>query len=87
MKVGFGPQISACGLLASAGVVVARISSTVGVLVVDVLVVAAGVEQAGVLRADRQRQIVLDGVQEDEVAQDVALDRLHETPGRCSPAA
>ena len=38
----------------------------------------AGVEQPGVLRADGQRLAVLDGVEEDVVAQDVALDGLDE---------
>ena len=33
-------------------------------------------EQFGVLRADRKRQAVFEGVQINEVAQDVALDRL-----------
>ena len=50
----------------------------VGALIVDVLVVVRGVEQAGILRADRQRQAVLDRMQEDVVAQDMALDRLQE---------
>ncbi len=43
-----------------------------------VLIVDAAIQQRRVLRADGQRQAVLDGVQEDVVAQDVALDRLDE---------
>ena len=42
--------------------------------VVGVLVVIAGVEQFGALGAQRDVQPVLDGMQDDEVAQDVPLD-------------
>ena len=38
----------------------------------------AGIEQAGILGADGKRLIVLDGMEIDEVAQDVALDGLEE---------
>ena len=36
----------------------------------------AGIEQAGVLGANGQRLIMLQGMQIDKIAQDVALDRL-----------
>ena len=39
----------------------------------------AGIEGGAVLGADRQGETVLDGMQEDEVAQHVALDRLEES--------
>src|SRR5882672_8400495 len=44
-----------------------------GRFVVYVFVVVACVEQTGILGAKRQRQVVLDGMQEDMIAQNVAL--------------
>ena len=56
--------------------VVGRIVLVVGVAGEERLVVVgkSGVEQLGVLRAEGQRQVVLKRVEEDAVAQDVALD-------------
>ena len=61
MKVGLGFPLSS---LSAAG------SQRFGVLVIG-----PGIEQAHILRADRDGQPFLDGVQADEVAEDVPLDR------------
>src|SRR5687768_2140485 len=45
---------------------------------VAVVVIGPGVEQRGVLRADRQGQTLLQRVKVDEVAQDVAADGKQE---------
>jgi len=45
---------------------------------VTVVIIGAGVEQSGVLRANRQRQTILQRVQKYIIAQDVATDGKEE---------
>ena len=47
-------------------------------LIVDILIVICGIQQPGILRPKRQRQIVVDGVKEDVVPENVTLQGLLE---------
>ena len=52
---------------------------------VGVLVVGLGIQHAGVGGTDGERLAGLDGVEEDEVSQDMASRARAEKHGRCSP--
>ena len=52
-----------------------------------ILILIPGIQQFRALRSERKIQAVFQGVQKDEVAQDMALDGRARTPGRRFPAA
>ena len=79
--IGLGSTRLECGFIAQIQrfrvlrilVLALRKQFSAGALVIDIFIVVCGVQKPGILRAERQRKVVLDGVQEDVVAKDMAL--------------
>jgi len=72
-EVGFGAQGTTSRRLAFGAIVLIE-QFRPSALVINVLVIVAGVEQTRILSANRQRQSLLDGVKENVITKDMALD-------------
>src|SRR5205807_2159248 len=75
LELSLGKQCAARLPCVVAIIVVVGLLEQVGIIIVG----DTSIEKLGILRSDRQRQILVNGVEVDAIPQDVALDRLKES--------